>query len=301
MSDKGMLHIVVHDGSFHMDDLLSVAFIYLLHPTTEIKVSRTRDKDMIDQADWVVDVGGVYDHEKRRYDHHQNDRPIRDNGIPYAAFGLLWKHWGEKLCVTNGVARKIDEEFIQMIDGPDNGVVTYESLFENGRVPSINLLSIFWQPNWNESNLGDDGQFFELLPIIKNFLKRLIQSYNSRVLAEDEIKKSYDSAHDKRILEVPRGVGMYNPDQYPEVLFLVSEDVANKNWKAKCVTESGFNCRASFPESWRGLVEKNLQEISKIKTAQFVHNGGFLAVATTKADVFKMCFASLSNNKVASG
>ena len=33
-------------------------------------LNRSRDMKILDTCDIVVDVGGVYDHSKKRYDHH---------------------------------------------------------------------------------------------------------------------------------------------------------------------------------------------------------------------------------------
>lgn len=43
------------------------------HPYKAISADlvRSRDPAILDKCDIVVDVGAVYDHEKKRYDHHQ--------------------------------------------------------------------------------------------------------------------------------------------------------------------------------------------------------------------------------------
>jgi hypothetical protein len=37
----------------------------------DYKIVRTRDPKLLEKCEIVVDVGGVFDHEARRYDHHQ--------------------------------------------------------------------------------------------------------------------------------------------------------------------------------------------------------------------------------------
>lgn len=54
-----------------------------------------------------------------RYDHHQQDRRIRENGIPYAAFGLLWQDLGNLLLEEEDL-QQFDEDFIQPLDLSDN-------------------------------------------------------------------------------------------------------------------------------------------------------------------------------------
>lgn len=64
--------IGTHSGTFHCDEVLAV---YLLsqHPDfSKHSVLRTRDQELLDQCDIVVDVGSVFDPAKKRLDHHQN-------------------------------------------------------------------------------------------------------------------------------------------------------------------------------------------------------------------------------------
>lgn len=63
--------IGTHSDAFHCDEVLATS---LLQYTEEFKNSiivRTRDQEILDQLDIQCDVGGVFDVEKRRFDHHQ--------------------------------------------------------------------------------------------------------------------------------------------------------------------------------------------------------------------------------------
>ena len=62
--------ICVHNATFHADDALSVFFLLNTKEFEGSTIYRTRDPELIANADAVADVGGVYDHEKRRYDHY---------------------------------------------------------------------------------------------------------------------------------------------------------------------------------------------------------------------------------------
>src|ERR1035437_8037366 len=90
--------LVTHNGIFHADDIFATATLSLLLDG-HIKVTRTRDENLIKSADYVYDVGGIYDPALNRFDHHQvGGAGKRDNGIPYAAFGLVWMQYGETVC-----------------------------------------------------------------------------------------------------------------------------------------------------------------------------------------------------------
>ena len=84
--------IVTHSGRFHADDLFATA-IMLEYLDGEAEVIRSVDPKVIEKADYVLDIGRVYDPSKNRFDHHQGTAGARSNGISYASAGLVWKHF----------------------------------------------------------------------------------------------------------------------------------------------------------------------------------------------------------------
>ena len=74
-----------HSGKFHADDVFSSALLLYLNP----EITILRGNRVPDDFDGIVfDIG------RGKYDHHQKDSRIRENGVPYAAFGLLWEVLG---------------------------------------------------------------------------------------------------------------------------------------------------------------------------------------------------------------
>lgn len=67
--------IVTHGANYHMDDLFAVATMLLANEKTgskvKYKVTRSIDPKVIEKSDYVLDIGGVYDPKKGRFDHHQ--------------------------------------------------------------------------------------------------------------------------------------------------------------------------------------------------------------------------------------
>ena len=71
-----------HSGKFHADHVFSAALLLYLNPEIQI----IRGNQVPEEFSGIVfDIG------RGQYDHHQKDSRIRENGIPYAAFGLLWE------------------------------------------------------------------------------------------------------------------------------------------------------------------------------------------------------------------
>ena len=81
-----------HGGKFHADDIFSSALLLYLNPEIQI----TRGNQVPEEYDGIVfDIG------RGAYDHHQKDSRVRKNGIPYAAFGLLWEELGTEILEKN--------------------------------------------------------------------------------------------------------------------------------------------------------------------------------------------------------
>src|SRR3954454_3890260 len=91
--------IATHSGKFHADDVWAVMALDIVFPGCEL--IRTRDPERIRRADFAVDVGGIWDPETGRFDHHQNGfEGARESGVAYASAGLVWKTYGAR-CVES--------------------------------------------------------------------------------------------------------------------------------------------------------------------------------------------------------
>lgn len=111
-------------------------------------IVRTRQEDAFDLLDIVVDVGGVYDPDRHRYDHHQatfeeswNNSP--DDITKLSSAGLVYRHFGREI-ITNAVKdnwgvtlegdrlekvyRKVYKKLILEVDALDNGISEGENM-----------------------------------------------------------------------------------------------------------------------------------------------------------------------------
>jgi uncharacterized UPF0160 family protein len=73
---------VTHSGKFHCDEVFGYAVLRLALGD-EHELRRTRKPDVIAAADIVWDVGGIYDADTKRFDHHQKGAPLRNDGAPF--------------------------------------------------------------------------------------------------------------------------------------------------------------------------------------------------------------------------
>lgn len=101
---------------------------------------RTRDPSKLDECDIVVDVGGVYDDAAKRYDHHQrgfNEIFSPNHKTKLSSAGLIYKHYGKQIITqklqtsdeqkVEILYQKLYENFVEALDGIDNGIQQYES------------------------------------------------------------------------------------------------------------------------------------------------------------------------------
>ena len=294
--DKELV-IVTHSGSFHTDDVFAVATIKLFLGDVSHRVIRTRDAEIIEKGDFVVDVGNVYDPDKNRFDHHQQEGGAgeRDNGIPYSSFGLVWKKYGEKLCNSEEVASIIEKRLVFPVDASDNGVETYIKSSEDLIPYTIHNIVEAFYPTWKEEEGGQDFDiaFVKVLEIARKILSREIRKAQDEKIGKVFVEKAYNEAKDKRIIIID---GHYSWEEtlacYSEVLFVVRPEHQNTvNWKVKAVRDdpiSSFEYRKYFPKSWAGKRNEELAKVTGVSDAIFCHNKCFIAVAGSKEGALKL-------------
>jgi len=282
-----MQKVVTHNGSFHTDDVFAVATLQLVLGKDSFEIIRTRDKEIIEQGDIVVDVGGIYDPAKSRFDHHQVGAPVRDNGMPYAAFGLVWKTYGEQLTHSKEVFEIIDRRLVIPIDANDNGVSLYSLNNSEYSPVTIQDLMGLLKPVWG-SEEDIDTVFRTAVDLATRILERSIMHATASVAESQLATQLYESALDKEVLVSDRPLSSHYFIDYPEVFFVVYPD-DNNNWVASAVRKGhdSFETKVRFPEEWGGWRDAELANISGIDGAVFCHRAGFLFVASTQAGVLE--------------
>lgn len=292
--------LVTHNGGFHTDDVFACATLQLLldKKGESYEIIRTRDEEIISNGDYVFDVGGVYDPAAERFDHHQASfTEKRENTIPYAAFGLVWKKFGSELTESQEVSDRIDQFLVQGIDAIDNGVQLSNPIHEGVGLTSIQSIVSSYQPTWNE-DFGHDEAFLKAVEWAKQVISRKIKTVAADLEAEEIVRKAYDKSEDKKIIVIDQPVSQHSAWQVlvdkTEPLFVVRPNSAGA-WRAVAnrVTMDSFASRLQFPESWRGKMKADLVEACGIKGAKFCHNGGFLCAAETKEAAIALAQAAI--------
>ena len=273
-----------HGGKFHADDVFSAALLLYLNP--EIQISR--GNQVPEDFDGIVfDIG------RGAYDHHQKDSRIRENGVPYAAFGLLWEALGAEI-LGEELALHFDETFVQPLDNNDN----------TGEKNELASLIGNFNPAWDAEG-GTDEAFFQAVSVAGMILENKFERCrgNERadrrveeILAEQEraIKAGEIPAENRQILILPEFVPCQKHLSETEIAFVIFPS----NRGGYCIQpqkrEYSLNYKCSFPLAWLGLENEELEAASGIAGAVFCHKGGFLMTTETLEEAVQAAKISLA-------
>lgn len=308
------INLLTHSGLFHADDIFATALLNLYfknkEPKTKLKYKRSIEQEDIDKADIVYDIGRIYNPKKLRFDHHQNDvNLVRKSGIPYAAFGLIFKHFGSELVsmISDNKNKKfiqecfdsVEKKLVLHIDAMDNGVLTYKQIIDEVDVLTVdNYFRIARSAVESKGYKEMDKKFFELVKlsesIIENIVLYAIKAEKTKKIAI----KFYEKSKDKRII-ICDVFCNFNFNKFSEPLIIIYPDLRG-NWSATVVEKDDglYNARIYFPESWRGLNDSELEKVTGIEGSTFCHKSGFLAVNKTKEGVLKMVYEAFKILKI---
>lgn len=272
--------LITHSSKFHADDVFSTALMLILNPNA--KVIRSLAPEITEDACKIRNKSYItYDIGRSEFDHHQNDTPVRLNGIKYAAFGLLWREFGDW-----NQYPYFDEDFVQLIDDHDNGGKPYEI---SKMISTFNPTSIDIKEGKElgiSSSVLYDSAFFTAVDFAKKYLIRLFAMYDEENAADELIRsddvefyKGIDGTYSS-ILVLPKycnykkSVAKY----YPMVTAVIYPS-EREGWNAQVVTKSLDTMESdfTFDPSMCGLPKDELPN-----GVTFVHKSGFLLVADSK-------------------
>lgn len=293
---KQVITIATHNGCFHADDVVACAIIKTALPGCEVRFVRTRDAAKIAEADIAVDVGCEYDG-MTRFDHHQRGGAgARANGMPYAAAGLVWKHFGASAVrsmsatalpedIMSGIVSDVDNFLIRYVDAVDCGVgLSCPPKFTlSGLIGMLN-------PPWCFDDRDFDSAFERAVEVAVTFLKSAIEESFSNALAGIMIKnvKSEDGI---LVLDnyIPwqEHVGNCMPDVLV-VIYPSYEQEEGYKLRVAPTAELGFSTRIKLPESWAGREGHEIDALTGLSGAVFCHPGRFIAGHLTKDGAIAM-------------
>lgn len=291
------------------------------------EIIRTRDPELLNKCDIVVDVGAVYDPDTKRFDHHQRSfthtfsslNPQKKWNIRLSSAGLVYVHFGKQVLgelvkkitqkdektddkLIDVLYDKMYENFVLEIDAIDNGVEIAQTKAYNintnlsSRVGHLN-------PDWNEPDKDENAQFKLALNLVGNeFTDKLRYYVNSWYPARDIVVKAIQNRfniHASGSILVIEPFAPWKSHLFDlekelnlnnqELKYVMYQD-KDKSWRIQCIPleENSFKNRLSLPSEWCGLRDAELSKLVQIEDCIFVHASGFIGGNKTYEGALKM-------------
>ncbi|HYD58869.1 MAG TPA: MYG1 family protein [Noviherbaspirillum sp.] len=295
--------IATHSGKFHADDVWAVTVLDLVFPGCTL--IRTRDAEQIRAADFAVDVGGIWEPEAGRFDHHQKGfSGARQSGVLYASAGLVWRTHGAR-CVSllaqkhcgvtlpdsdaQQITWAIDADLVQYLDMSDTGAARNAP----GGYGLSAVVSGF-NPTWlDEQQAGGVDpadamrlrQFRRAMEFITDVLVNQVKYRVGSLLALERVRKA-QVLEEGRLLYLDNAALPWTSvvrNEMPKVLFVISHGITDGRYMLHTVpaTTDTFEARADLPKAWAGLQGEELAAVTGVEDAVFCHNNLFIAAATS--------------------
>ncbi|XP_075984847.1 MYG1 exonuclease isoform X2 [Anticarsia gemmatalis] len=297
----------------------------------DAEIVRTRDSAKLNECDIVVDVGAVFDHDKKRYDHHQREfnetlsslKPELGEKykIKLSSAGLIYTYYGLEVIKqlepnTSTISssdldiifKKVYENFIQEIDAIDNGVPMFagEPVYKirtnlSNRVARLN-------PDWNTKQTHDMDEIFKkaMVLVSEEFLYTVNYFVNvwlpARVYVKSSLESRFNIHNSGQIVEFterfPWKEHLFDLEEElglgHEVKYVIFNDKPD-SWRVQAVpvNPTSFVTRKPLKKDWWGVRDEILSDTAGIKGCIFCHSTGFIGGNKTRDGALEMAIASL--------
>eukprot|EP00917_Polyrhabdina_sp_WS-2016_P029227 GHVP01062286.1.p1 GENE.GHVP01062286.1~~GHVP01062286.1.p1 ORF type:complete len:332 (+),score=52.85 GHVP01062286.1:393-1388(+) len=313
------IKIGTHDGLFHADEALSC---YMLKKLCKkgFTIVRSRSKDVQDTCDILVDTGSVYDHQKRKYDHHQRgfeEKFTPEHKSNLSAAGLVYRHYGKKVIkhtvntqslndtTIDEIYSYIYDNFIYAFDCWDTGVEICDGDVVHGYdIFPITIFGLVGYMNPSDYNKGSfDKEFLKAVEAVGSFFDAFVKKVCTQIFPDRKILEmefNLLEEENDQILVINKPVQYREHIEYLEkkytkdILFIVTPGT-NGNWVIRAITKRGKQFESKLPllEDWRGKRDEELAASCGIPGAIFVHSSGFIGAAKKKKDVINLAFKTI--------
>jgi len=271
-----------HDGSFHADEVSACALMVVFDQIDLDKIVRTRDPDVLDTCEYVCDVGGVYDPDKKRFDHHQNEYTG-----PLSSAGMIWLYLRDQKIVDSALYEYMNKRVIIGVDAHDNG----RELQEEGVCTFSHIIANHVPPQQSAPAEEVEKAFFTALGFAIDYFSRLIERYKYIQSCKGVVKEAMSKEKKLLIFDEPMpwqdNFFDLGGESHP-ALFLIMPSASH--WKLRGVPPNRhkmMEVRQPLPEEWAGLRVEELKQVSGIPGAIFCHKGRFISIWETKEDALK--------------
>ena len=278
-----MLKVVTHNGPFHADDVLAFALICAF-VDGNATVTRSRSPQDWDAGDIVIDVGGVYEPDQGRFDHHQASYEG-----PLSSAGMVAQWLEDTGKIDSEVASALRTQVVDYVDDVDNG-----RLRPQPHIPCFaNQVQAF---NHGNSTLeAYDSAFKRAAKFAERYVRGIALGVAAVQSARVHVARAMAAAVEQgsNIMELTEYCkwkhayfdlgGSEHPTEY--ALYPGMDG----KWHVLAIPPAlgDFGQKRSLPESWAGLTGSSLEAQTGVPGSRFCHKNLFIAVFSDRAGALK--------------
>lgn len=282
-----------HAGRFHADEVVAGTLLIIGNVVEEIV--RLENHENLPTDGIIGDIGRVYDHSARRYDHHQ-EWLTRDDGYPYATAGLIWKHYGEQIVkevlddpkidskAVSFVIKEVDEVFMKSIDAADSDNKYYtESHCSVGMVDVLTFSYIIDLLNQDDVHcIGNTGAYMKGFDITVDVVESLIFNAYKHYQEINSFKNEVEYRNDSVNIVISKNKNFKYDNElalryFPDVDFYISPSLH---------LEGSYQMLAIRPNPKKRDVKIPINRSESFKG--FIHNGKWIAGSTSLTDLIHL-------------
>lgn len=288
---------ITHNGTMHADEVFATAFLSLYFGN--FKVARVSEvpKD-ISTKTIIYDIG------KGKFDHHQTDARIRDNGIKYSSFGLLFEEYGLsylkklKLKNTKAIYNYLVKDFIEAIDAIDNGI--FPEIKSIYKIKTVSDVIKIFNPSYG-SNDKEDEQFIKAVSLAESILTEELKNVIGKVEAGVKVKKILNKTKGPILIldeYLPYEETVLTSLSGKKILFAIyPSNRGGYGIKTIPISTTDKTSRVYFPKEWGGLTNDALEKVTGIKGSLFCHTNRFLMTASDLDTAKKLAELAININE----
>jgi uncharacterized UPF0160 family protein len=281
-----------HDGTFHADEVTACGLLMLVDLIDEDKIIRTRDPQLLDQCEYVCDVGGLYDPQNKLFDHHQVDYQGS-----FSSAGMILKYLANNEYLKQKEYDFLHHNLVMGIDAHDNG----KDPLIPGYCSFSHIISNFTPIHYDSSSDEQNEAFHRALQFTYDYLKRLLERFKYTQSCRQIVMDCMAQYKDCLIFDqnIPWIESFFEMDggKHPAKFVIMP---SGSHWKLRGIPPSyqeRMKVRLPQPKEWAGLLDEDLKRVSNIPGAIFCHKGRFISVWETREDALKALEYTLQHAK----